>query len=123
MESIGQLAAGIAHEINTPAQYVGDNTRFIKETMEDVMGLVNAFQRLYAASCDDTVTPELIKECGELIDTADPEYLAEEVPAAIAQTLDGTVHARVFMLLEHIAEQLAQKLYAGAQFLVGVGGD
>ena len=32
MESIGQLASGIAHEINTPAQYVGDNTRFLKDS-------------------------------------------------------------------------------------------
>jgi PAS domain S-box-containing protein len=33
MESIGQLAAGIAHEINSPMQYIGDNTKFVKESV------------------------------------------------------------------------------------------
>ena len=89
LESIGQLAAGIAHEINTPAQYVGDNTRFIQETMTELMQLVGALQKLYVANRNDRVTAELIDECGELIKTVDPEYLAEEVPAAIEQTLDG----------------------------------
>ena len=36
LESIGQLAAGIAHEINTPAQYVGDNIRFLQDAFGDV---------------------------------------------------------------------------------------
>lgn len=92
LESIGQLAAGIAHEINTPAQYVGDNTRFIKETMVEVIDLINVFQRLHAAVRDDTLTPELIQESGDLIQAVDPEYLAEEVPAAIDQSLDGITH-------------------------------
>lgn len=92
LESIGQLAAGIAHEINTPAQYVGDNTRFIKETMVEVIDLINVFQRLHAAARDNTLTPELIQESGDLIQAIDPEYLAEEVPAAIDQSLDGITH-------------------------------
>ena len=33
LESIGQLAAGIAHEINTPTQYIGDNTRFVQDAL------------------------------------------------------------------------------------------
>jgi hypothetical protein len=37
MRSIGQLAAGIAHEINTPTQYVGDNIRFLKDAFEDII--------------------------------------------------------------------------------------
>lgn len=89
LESIGQLAAGIAHEINTPAQYVGDNTRFIKETMVEVMDLIDAFQRLHTAARDGEVTPELVEESGQLIEKVDPEYLAEEVPAAIEQSIDG----------------------------------
>lgn len=41
MESVGQLAAGIAHEINTPIQYVGDNTRFLKNSFGDMLALVD----------------------------------------------------------------------------------
>ena len=39
MESVGQLAAGIAHEINTPTQYVGDNLRFLEDAFRDLTGL------------------------------------------------------------------------------------
>ncbi|MCI0432718.1 MAG: PAS domain S-box protein, partial [Gemmatimonadetes bacterium] len=48
LESIGQLAAGIAHEINTPAQYVGDNTRFLKESLEELLALTDASLALVA---------------------------------------------------------------------------
>jgi signal transduction histidine kinase len=40
LESIGQLAAGIAHEINTPAQYVGDNLHFLKDAFTDIAGII-----------------------------------------------------------------------------------
>ena len=102
LESIGQLAAGIAHEINTPAQYVGDNTRFIKETMVEVIDLIDAFQRLHAAARDDKITPELIQESGDLIEAADPAYLAEEVPAAIDQSIDGV--ARITKIVRAMKE-------------------
>ena len=45
LESIGQLAAGIAHEINTPIQYVGDNTRFLQEALTDLEPLLEACRR------------------------------------------------------------------------------
>lgn len=102
LESIGQLAAGIAHEINTPAQYVGDNTRFIKETMVEVIDLLDAFQRLHAAARDNKITPELIQESGDLIEAADPAYLAEEVPAAIDQSIDGV--ARITKIVRAMKE-------------------
>ncbi len=35
LQSIGQLAAGIAHEINTPIQYVGDNVRFLQDSFNE----------------------------------------------------------------------------------------
>ena len=40
LESIGQLAAGIAHEINTPTQYIGDNIRFLDDAFRDLSALV-----------------------------------------------------------------------------------
>ena len=60
MESIGQLAAGIAHEINTPTQYIGDNTRFVQDAFGDISRLLVEYEKLAAAAATGAVTPELI---------------------------------------------------------------
>lgn len=82
LESIGQLAAGIAHEINTPTQYIGDNTRFLKEAYTDLNGLIEKLTELP----DDELSSEKIKE---LLEEADVEYLQEEIPLAVGQCLEG----------------------------------
>lgn len=46
LESIGQLAAGIAHEINTPIQFVGDNIRFLAEAFDDLQAIIEAARQL-----------------------------------------------------------------------------
>ncbi len=89
LESIGQLAAGIAHEINTPAQFVGDNTRFIKDAFKDLLELNGVYARLLRAATDGQVSPELIQEVNASSESADVEYLAEEIPSAIDQSLEG----------------------------------
>ena len=45
LESIGQLAAGIAHEINTPVQYVSDNLAFLAATWQDMQPLIDDYRR------------------------------------------------------------------------------
>ncbi len=89
LESIGELAAGIAHEINTPIQYVGDNTRFVQDACGDLGEILLCCQKLIrqAASGSELETQTL--ELNELMQSKDVEYLLEEVPAAITQTLEG----------------------------------
>jgi signal transduction histidine kinase len=89
MESIGQLAAGIAHEINTPAQFVSDNTRFIKSAFDDLMKLNESYVKLLNAASDGIITPDLIHEVNASMESADVEYLTTEIPSAIDQSLDG----------------------------------
>ena len=89
LASVGQLAAGIAHEINTPVQFVGDNTRFLQESFEDLMGLVAVYQELGNAANEGKVPAELVDRARTLSEEVEVDYLAEEVPNAISQSLEG----------------------------------
>jgi PAS domain S-box-containing protein len=89
MESIGQLAAGIAHEINTPTQYIGDNIHFVQDGFRDLQLLLLAQARLLAAVKEGTDTASLVAEVEVAAKAADVEYLEEEIPKAIEQSLQG----------------------------------
>ncbi len=89
MAAIGQLAAGIAHEINTPAQYVSDNTHFLEEAFDDLVQLFNLHSKLLIAVESDHVTDDLVEALKQKVDEVDWEYLAEEIPAAISQSQVG----------------------------------
>ena len=94
LESIGELAAGIAHEINTPAQYVSDNLSFVRESFGDLGPLL-------------ALLPEVLEGLGDApardalraaIDAADLDYLVAEIPAALAQGQDGIGKIREIVL-------------------------
>jgi len=89
LKSIGRLAAGIAHEINTPTQYVGDNTRFLQEAFQDILHIFNTYAELFEAAKAGEVSADLIHRVQENIEDADVEYLSEEIPMAIEHTLEG----------------------------------
>ena len=89
LESIGHLAAGIAHEINTPAQYVGDNIRFLKDVFADMNTLLGRFDSLLQAAKQYTLTDELLAEVEAAVHEADVDFLTGEVPKAIGQSLEG----------------------------------
>ncbi len=89
LESIGQLAAGIAHEINTPTQYVGDNTRFLQDAFRDLLAVQAKHDQLLKAVKEGAVDDRLLSEVETTVQEADMEYLLEEIPKAIEQSLDG----------------------------------
>jgi signal transduction histidine kinase len=90
LESVGRLAAGVAHEINTPTQFVGDNTRFLGGAFESLISLQETYDRLLDAARGGSVTPALVTEVEQARETADVEYLKQEIPQAVAQSLEGT---------------------------------
>jgi PAS domain S-box-containing protein len=89
LESVGRLAAGIAHEINTPIQFVGDNTRFLQESFESFQSLLSKYQELRSALASGAAGPEFLAEVQRVEEESDCAFLLEEVPRAITQTLEG----------------------------------
>jgi PAS domain S-box-containing protein len=88
LASVGQLAAGIAHEINTPTQYIGDNLRFVGDALAVVAPLLARCRALMegdGASADLTQ----MREVWQAFEAADIDYLMQELPVAIGQSLEG----------------------------------
>ena len=89
LASIGQLAAGIAHEINTPAQYVGDNTRFLQESFRDIFDVFEKYHHLLETTKAGSVPQALVEEMETALEEADIAFLSEEIPTAIEHSLEG----------------------------------
>jgi PAS domain S-box-containing protein len=89
LEGIGQLAAGIAHEINTPTQFVGDNIRFLKDSWGPVAEFMNLCGTMQAECSTGLVSPEHLQQFCELHKKCDLEYLSEHIPKAIDLSLEG----------------------------------
>ena len=98
LEAIGQLAAGIAHEINTPIQFVGDNARFVKESWN---ALDPAFALLQKTD-DAGSASALLARVRQILNDCDAAYLQTEVPRALDQSLEGI--ARVAKIVRAMKE-------------------
>ncbi len=90
LEAIGQLAAGIAHEINTPIQYTEHNLRFLQESFADLKQLLDHHQILLLAAEIGKIPPGMIQEVRKSLDRVEGGYLIGEIPKAIEEALEGT---------------------------------
>ena len=102
LESVGQLAAGIAHEINTPTQYIGDNVRFLRDAFQDLRNLLVNYETLLLAAKGEGLSRETVQQVAAAVELADAPYLLEEIPKAIEQTLEGVT--RVSTLVSAMKE-------------------
>jgi len=89
LESVGRLAAGVAHEINTPIQYVGDSVQFLRSAYEDLIRLIDALQRTIESVAAGPVRDALQIELAELLEKYDVNFIRSEVPRAFERTFDG----------------------------------
>ena len=89
LESVGRLAAGVAHEINTPVQFVSDNVEFVRVSMSDLTSVVHAHRCLLAEvqSSGNIAAAAHLVEGAER--AADLDYILENTPLAIASAIEG----------------------------------
>jgi predicted ATPase/signal transduction histidine kinase len=89
LESVGRLASGIAHEINTPIQFVHDSVHFIREAMSDLAGVVTQYRQLCTALTGDPHWEPQAAALRRAEEAADVDYILENAPPAIERSLDG----------------------------------
>lgn len=89
LESIGQLAAGIAHEINTPIQYVGDNVQFLQAAFGELEALLLSYEQLYQSAHDGPIEPAMLSDIEVARQRTDIEYLNHHIPKAVSNSLEG----------------------------------
>jgi len=89
LESIGQLAAGIAHEINTPAQFVSDNLRFACDGMRGLAQAFDAYRAVALAARAADFASELVQKAEEAAESHEVDYMLEELQPCLKQSLDG----------------------------------
>lgn len=87
MDAIGRLASGIAHEINTPSQYVMDNVTFIRDSLTEIRQLLMADQALRASA--EVCHLPLAQVAESIAAKIDITYLLEEMPKSMSQSLEG----------------------------------
>lgn len=89
LESVGRLASGIAHEINTPIQFVSDSCFFVQESFTALFRLVRGYSDLLDRAAEHGDTRELKSEATALEEEADLAYLLTSVPKSIETMGDG----------------------------------
>lgn len=92
LKSIGELATGIAHEINTPTQYVGSNIRFLQAQIGSILGIWQKLNPMIKTMKQGKIKPEMISSLEAIMQEADFDYLINEIQLALQQSLEGIDH-------------------------------
>jgi PAS domain S-box-containing protein len=90
LESVGRLASGIAHEINTPVQFVGDQTHFMRTAFDGVLALCNQYRAFVAKVARGSAGPDDIAAMRQAEDHPDVAFLVENIPDALDAIAEGT---------------------------------
>jgi signal transduction histidine kinase len=89
LEAVGRLASGVAHEINTPVQFVSDSIHFLRDAMQDLIGVIEKLRTLRRSAVEGAPLAEAVLAAEEAEKAADLDYLFEHVPKAFERSLDG----------------------------------
>jgi two-component system, NtrC family, sensor kinase len=92
LAAIGTLAAGIAHEMNTPIQFVSDSVHFLREATADLLPLLErltSLQRRVEAGASDAELRQALAGIAKTAEEVDLDYLQQEVTPAFERSMDG----------------------------------
>jgi PAS domain S-box-containing protein len=89
MVAVGTLAAGVAHEINTPIQFVSDSVRFLREAVSDVFAHLDKVSEIHEALKEGAALSEALAACEQAAEAADLDYIREHAPQALDRCIDG----------------------------------
>ncbi|MGC4052285.1 MAG: PAS domain S-box protein [Paludibaculum sp.] len=104
LEAVGQLAAGVAHEINTPIQYVGDSVQFLKEAFDSFVQVLPKYRQLLSAPPDPEAAANLAAEIRRQEEEMDLDWLLNEIPTSFNRCLEGIERvARIVRAMKEFA--------------------
>jgi signal transduction histidine kinase len=89
LESVGRLAAGVAHEINTPVQFVNDSIHFLRDATADLLSVVDRLETVQRAVVSGDPPRIAAERAAEECDRIDLEFLRERIPKAFDRSIDG----------------------------------
>lgn len=104
LESVGQLAAGVAHEINTPLQYIGDNLDYVQNKLQKLEGLTELLSQLHQCQDDEARELELVSQINEQLGKLKISKFLSQVTDAINDSQDGVSHvSRIVRAMKEFA--------------------
>jgi signal transduction histidine kinase len=89
LESVGRIAAGVAHEINTSVQFISDSVRFVRHALKDVPHALADYRALAAGVLSGKDVVDAARKALDTDEAADVDYFLKNAPEALDRALDG----------------------------------
>ena len=89
LESVGRIAAGVAHEINTSVQFISDSVRFVRHALKDVPHALADYRALAAGALSGKDVADAAKKAHDTDEAADVDYFLKNAPDALDRALEG----------------------------------
>lgn len=102
LESVGRLASGVAHEINTPMQFITDNTQFLKGAVASLTNVLAAYRTMLEAIASGKNTDEAAALARAAEEENELGYMLDEIPRTFSETMSGL--QRVTQIIKSLKE-------------------